>query len=59
MAVSILYTFHGKSSASVPCKRKRYRVDLDDDMDFQSSGQSTCKPPHACPVHGKATENVL
>jgi len=52
----ILYTFHGKSSASV-CKRKRCWVDLNDDMDFQSSSQSTYKLPYACPVHGKATEN--
>jgi len=34
-----------KSSESAPCKRKRCQVDLDGDMDFQSSSQSTYKPP--------------
>ena len=43
----ILYTFHGKSSASVPCKRKRCRV------------QSVNIQATTCPIHGKATENAL
>ena len=46
--------FHRKST----CKRKRCRVDLNDDMDFQSSSQSTYKSPdfqfmgrHALKMH--------
>ena len=40
-----LVYFPQKSSESAPCKRKRCQVDLDDDMDFQSSSQSTYKTP--------------
>jgi len=37
----ILHTFDGKSSANacIVCKRKSCQVDLDDDMEFQSSSQ--------------------
>jgi len=36
-----LIYFPHESSESAPCKSKRCRVDLDDDMDFQSFSQST------------------